>query len=42
MQAGPRLSAEEWQALSTHWKDSLNPRIQKLQRLRDELGSFIG
>lgn len=33
---------QEWQQLSTHWADSLNKRIQSMERLRDYLAGCIG
>ncbi|MDN2662275.1 redox-sensitive transcriptional activator SoxR [Psychromonas sp. 14N.309.X.WAT.B.A12] len=33
---------EDWQRLSMHWKDSLNERIQSMQKLRDYLSGCIG
>lgn len=33
---------EDWQRLSTHWKQSLNERIQSMERLRDYLTGCIG
>lgn len=40
--AGSKLTAAQWRALSSHWRKSLDERIQKLTRLRDELNSCIG
>ncbi|WP_349607788.1 redox-sensitive transcriptional activator SoxR [Halomonas sp. H10-9-1] len=42
VQSGSKLTADEWQTISTHWKESLNERIQTLTRLRDELDRCIG
>lgn len=33
---------EDWETLSTAWKDMLNERIRKLENLRDSLSSCIG
>lgn len=35
-------TAKDWKSLSTHWRDSLNLRIEYLQRLRDSLTGCIG
>lgn len=40
--AGSKLTAEQWRELSSHWHASLDERIKKLTRLRDELDSCIG
>ena len=42
IQADKKLTAKQWNAISTRWRDGLNARIQKLERLRDELDSCIG
>ncbi|VGO11067.1 Redox-sensitive transcriptional activator SoxR [plant metagenome] len=39
---GAKLSAAEWRALSSRWREDLDARIRKLTRLRDELDSCIG
>lgn len=33
---------KDWQRLSMHWKDSLNQRIQTMEKLRDYLSGCIG
>jgi MerR family redox-sensitive transcriptional activator SoxR len=35
-------SMEDWEALSTHWRDDLNTRIKYMERLRDSLAHCIG
>jgi MerR family transcriptional regulator, redox-sensitive transcriptional activator SoxR len=35
-------TADDWEALSTHWHAQLTERIELLERLRDQLGSCIG
>ncbi|MCH1880736.1 redox-sensitive transcriptional activator SoxR [Alcaligenes ammonioxydans] len=40
--AGSKPNAQQWQAMSRRWKDSLNERIEQLTRLRDELMHCIG
>ncbi|WP_251864396.1 redox-sensitive transcriptional activator SoxR [Achromobacter sp. Marseille-Q4962] len=40
--AGSRLTAAQWRALSSRWRKSLDERIQRLTRLRDELDGCIG
>jgi MerR family transcriptional regulator, redox-sensitive transcriptional activator SoxR len=35
-------TAEDWAALSTHWRKDLDDRIARLTRLRDELSYCIG
>ena len=35
-------TAKDWERLSTHWQESLNARIEYLQRLRDSLSGCIG
>lgn len=39
---GSKLTAAQWRELSSRWRKSLNERIRKLTRLRDELDSCIG
>lgn len=39
---GSKLSAVQWRELSSRWRESLDERIRKLTRLRDELDSCIG
>jgi len=39
---GSKLTAAQWRAMSSHWREGLNDRITKLTRLRDELDSCIG
>ncbi len=36
------VSAADWRKLSTWWKDDLDDRIERLQRLRDGLDDCIG
>jgi MerR family redox-sensitive transcriptional activator SoxR len=33
---------EDWERLSSRWRDDLNERIETLERLRDQLSSCIG
>ncbi|WP_278252853.1 redox-sensitive transcriptional activator SoxR [Alteromonas sp. 5E99-2] len=33
---------KDWQRLSSHWKESLNQRIQSMEKLRDYLTGCIG
>lgn len=40
--ADAKLSTTQWRALSSRWRDSLDERITRLSRLRDELDSCIG
>jgi len=35
-------SADDWQILSTTWRDKLDARIRRLTQLRDQLGDCIG
>jgi len=42
IQAGSKLTAEQWRVISSQWKENLDDRIQKLVRLRDELDRCIG
>ncbi len=37
-----KLTATQWKTLSSQWRDTLDDRIKKLTRLRDELDSCIG
>lgn len=37
-----KLTAAQWHELSSRWRESLDERIRKLTRLRDELDSCIG
>ncbi|MHA7848006.1 redox-sensitive transcriptional activator SoxR [Serratia sp. D1N4] len=39
---GNKLTAAQWRKLSSYWRESLDERIKKLTRLRDELDSCIG
>lgn len=39
---GSQLTAAQWKKLSSRWRETLNERIQKLTRLRDELDNCIG
>ncbi|VFR56802.1 Redox-sensitive transcriptional activator SoxR [plant metagenome] len=39
---GVKLSAAQWRALSSRWREDLDARIRRLTRLRDELDSCIG
>jgi MerR family transcriptional regulator, redox-sensitive transcriptional activator SoxR len=40
--AGRTPTAEDWQALSSRWRSTLDARIDKLVRLRDQLDGCIG
>ncbi len=40
--AGAKLTAAQWKAMSSQWKEDLDDRIQRLTRLRNELDSCIG
>ncbi|MBD2793954.1 redox-sensitive transcriptional activator SoxR [Xenorhabdus szentirmaii] len=40
--ANSNLTADQWQAISSHWRDMLNKRIKKLTKLRNHLSSCIG
>lgn len=40
--ADGKLTAAQWQEMSSSWRALLNERIQKLTRLRDELDGCIG
>ena len=42
LQAGRTQTAEDWQALSSRWRSTLDARIDKLVRLRDQLDGCIG
>jgi MerR family redox-sensitive transcriptional activator SoxR len=37
-----KLGEVEWSAAAAKWRENLDERIQKLQRLRDELNGCIG
>ncbi|BAW24017.1 redox-sensitive transcriptional activator SoxR [Pseudomonas putida] len=37
-----RVGAEQWREVASRWRNDLNERIQKLQRLRDAMDSCIG
>ncbi|MBI1448188.1 redox-sensitive transcriptional activator SoxR [Acinetobacter sp. AC1-2] len=39
---GSKLTAKQWKNLSSHWRENLDDRIQKLTRLRDEMDWCIG
>jgi len=39
---GSKLTAAQWHELSSNWRERLNERITKLERLRDELDRCIG
>lgn len=39
---GRALTARDWNTLSSIWKEDLDARIEKLTRLRDQLGECIG
>jgi len=39
---GSKLTAREWEKLSASWRESMNERIERLTRLRDELDQCIG
>lgn len=40
--AGSKLTARQWRAMSLRWRNSLDKRIERLTRLRDELDGCIG
>lgn len=40
--AGRKITAAEWERLSTEWRDDLDDRIARLTRLRDQMSSCIG
>ncbi|MGQ8365447.1 redox-sensitive transcriptional activator SoxR [Glaciecola sp. 1036] len=42
IQQKQNLTASQWKQVSEQWRDGLNARIHKLERLRDELDSCIG
>lgn len=37
-----RISAQQWEELTQHWRNELDQRIATLTRLRDELNGCIG
>ncbi|MNR90888.1 Redox-sensitive transcriptional activator SoxR [compost metagenome] len=37
-----KISAKQWQVISSNWRDKMNERIERLTRLRDELDLCIG
>ena len=37
-----RVSVEQWRKVASRWRNDLDNRIQKLQRLRDQLDGCIG
>lgn len=39
---GSKLTTEQWRELSSAWRASLDERIKRLTRLRDELDGCIG
>ncbi|MDQ7970449.1 MAG: redox-sensitive transcriptional activator SoxR [Oxalicibacterium faecigallinarum] len=39
---GSKLTTKEWEKLSSRWRESMNERIERLTRLRDELDQCIG
>jgi len=39
---GSKLTAAQWREMSSHWRNDLDARITRLQRLRDELDNCIG
>lgn len=41
-QPDAKLGKAQWDAAAAIWRENLDERIQKLQRLRDELNSCIG
>lgn len=41
-QPDAKLGKTQWGAAAAKWRENLDERIQKLQRLRDELNSCIG
>lgn len=40
--ADSKFTAAQWQAISSRWRQTLDERIRKLTRLRDELDRCIG
>lgn len=40
--SGKKLTAEQWRKMSSRWRASLDDRIKRLTRLRDEFDSCIG
>ena len=38
----PKVTKEDWKRLSTNWRASLDERIARLTRLRDQMESCIG
>lgn len=41
-QAGAKLNEDQWKKLTVEWQTSINQRIKRLERLRDELDNCIG
>ena len=37
-----KLTAAQWKSLSARWRQTLDERIKRLTRLRDELDNCIG
>lgn len=42
IQAGAKITADEWAEISSRWREGINERIKRLERLRDELDRCIG
>lgn len=40
--AGDKLTAGQWRAISSRWRKSIDERLQRLTRLRDDLDGCIG
>jgi MerR family redox-sensitive transcriptional activator SoxR len=40
--ANKRMSTPEWDALTQHWREELDKRIETLTRLRNDLDGCIG
>src|SRR5262245_32221404 len=38
----PKVTKEDWERLSTNWRASLDDRIERLTRLRDQMTTCIG
>ncbi|WP_321273733.1 redox-sensitive transcriptional activator SoxR [uncultured Vibrio sp.] len=42
LQNKDKLTASQWKNISEKWREGLNERIKRLERLRDEMDSCIG
>lgn len=42
MPSDRKITAADWERLSTEWRDELTDRIERLTRLRDQMSSCIG